>query len=45
MLNGFDKEQLCCLDEVQSAASGTTLWINKFQYDSKYLSANSEKYL
>ena len=45
MLNGFDKEQLCCLDEVQSADSKTTLWINKFQYDSKYLSANSEKYL
>tara|TARA_B100002019_G_scaffold92920_1_gene80165 strand:- start:1202 stop:1561 length:360 start_codon:yes stop_codon:yes gene_type:complete len=45
MLNGFDKEQLCCLDEVQSADSGATLWINKFQYDSKYLSANSKKYL
>ena len=45
MLNGLDKEQLCCLDEVKSEDSKTTLWINKFQYDSKYLNANSEKYL
>ena len=45
MLNRLDKEQLCCLDELQSTDSKTTLWINKFQYDSKYLSANSEKYL
>ena len=45
MLNGLDKEQLCCLDEVRSADSGTALWINKFQYDSEYLSANSKNYL
>ena len=45
MLNGLDKEKLCCLDEVRSADSGTALWINKFQYDSEYLSANSKNYL
>ena len=44
-INELDKEQLCCLDEVQSADSGTALCINKFQYDSEYLSANSKNYL
>ena len=32
-LNGFDKDQLCCLDEVRSEASKNTLWVNKFQYE------------
>ena len=33
MLNGFDKDQLCCLDEVRSEDSKNTLWVNKFQYE------------
>lgn len=43
MLNGLNKDQLCCLNEVSSKDEKEILWKNKFQYDSLELSIDYEK--